>query len=731
MTNERDCSMSTIKPCKQPHCKQHKHLFVGIGSCLYAPQYEEELIGECLAPPRIGVGWLSSICSHSFHSPTFVILITTMKPLNHRRDVHSLRHAFVVVLMVISIGILVIGPLDGVDAALTHKISILPRDDIVDLDTSASATAAAPCKCGYEPKNGVPGNTCVACAPGSYSSGTKCLPCLAATIAPSSGSCSCQPCGAGTQSSPNATSCELCPLGTYSNDNNLCKQCPDGSISTTAGATSCKQCSTLLSQSCGVGSTQGVSCRLCPIGTYGPSATSGCINCPAVRGAAVNLRAPARSPTSSLVTLNREQQRQASGNAHALHAPMDNAYANQDSTATPVGCARAVLQEPSRRTRVHRRRVSHAVVARNPTATTPCASLASQAPSLPMVACARHAQSARSVPARELVSVIPVAPAPKRTPRNQDASFAILASTRHRAAFANHVQLAPSLRTREQHFAINAAAASRPTRHRLDVESAHLASLLVLVKAVGNARSTASRAMALASATCAKQALNPTPRNQDASFAILASTRHRAVLVNNVQLAPSLRTREQHFANNAAAASRPTRHRLDVESAHLASLLVLVKAVGNARSTASRAMALASATCAKQALNPTPRNQDASFAILASTRHRAVLVNNVQLAPSLRTREQHFANNAAAASRPTRHRLDVESAHLASLLVLVKAVGNARSTASRAMALASATCAKQALNPTPRNQDASFAILASTRLTVGHADHVPMAWFRR
>jgi len=225
---------------------------------------------------------------------------------------------------VISIVIVVTCPFDGVDAALTHKISILPRDDLVDTATT-STTAAAPCKCGYEPMNGVPGNTCVACAPGSYSSGTKCLPCLAGTITPSSGSCSCQPCGAGTQSSSNATSCELCPVGTYSNDNGPCKQCPDGLISTTAGATSCKQCTTLLSQSCGVGSTQGVSCRLCPLETYGPSATSGCINCPAVRS-----RPPSESHSSHSLThlyplsLNREQQRRTLDNAHALHATMVN-----------------------------------------------------------------------------------------------------------------------------------------------------------------------------------------------------------------------------------------------------------------------------------------------------------------------------------------------------------------------------------------------------------------------
>ena len=235
-------------------------------------------ISHCHCHPRTAISLsLSLSLSHSR------AIITMMKPLNHRYELRSLQHAFVVVLMVISVGISsVMWPLEGVDALRTRKVSILPRDD---LDLGATA---APCKCGYEPMNGVPGNTCVACAAGSYSSGTKCLPCLAGTIAPSSGSCSCQPCGAGTQSSPNATSCEPCPVGTYSNDNNPCKQCPDGSISTTAGATSCKQCSTLLSQSCGVGSTQGVSCRLCPIGTYGPSATSGCINCPAVRSRAAS-----------------------------------------------------------------------------------------------------------------------------------------------------------------------------------------------------------------------------------------------------------------------------------------------------------------------------------------------------------------------------------------------------------------------------------------------------------
>ena len=391
-------------------------------------------ISHCHCHPRTAISLsLSLSLSHSR------AIITMMKPLNHRYELRSLQHALVVVLMVISVVIVVTCPFDGVDAALTHKISILPRDDLVDTAT-ASTTAAAPCKCGYEPMNGVPGNTCVACAPGSYSSGTKCLPCLAGTITPNSGSCSCQPCGAGTQGSPNATLCELCPVGTYSADNGPCKQCPDGLISTTAGATSCKQCSTLLSQSCGVGSTQGVSCRLCPIGTYGPSATSGCINCPAVRS-----RPPSESHSSHSLahlyplSLNREQQRRALDNAHALHAPLVIVLANQDSTATALVCARAVLQEPSRPTRVHRR-VSHAVVARNPTSTTPCASLASQAPTLRTDARARHVHRTRSASSREHVPVTRVAPAPSRMLLNQDASCACLASSRRTMGHVNDAQ---------------------------------------------------------------------------------------------------------------------------------------------------------------------------------------------------------------------------------------------------------------------------------------------------
>jgi len=184
-----------------------------------------------------------------------------------------------------------------VEATSSRKISIVHHEVSVDV-----ADGAPPCACGYEPLAGIPGKTCVACSRGSYSSGTRCIPCLANTVAPNPGSCACQPCGPGTQArSPFV--CSACPEGTYSNDNATCKQCPDGSVTTTTGATSCQACSTILSRTCGIGS-YGRSCSLCSIGMYGPSATSGCIPCPAVRCVLVCTSQPLPPGNSQLSPLS-------------------------------------------------------------------------------------------------------------------------------------------------------------------------------------------------------------------------------------------------------------------------------------------------------------------------------------------------------------------------------------------------------------------------------------------
>ena len=88
--------------------------------------------------------------------------------------------------------------------------------------------------------------------------------------------------------------------------------------------------------------------------------------------------------------------------------------------------------------------------------------------------------------------------------------------------------------------------------------------------------------------------------------------------------------------------------------------------------------------------------------------------------------------NAAAASRRMPLILDVSSACLDTIRPPRATANDVRRTRSLLVVdHVTVTHAVRAPRPTPLNRDASCACLAPTLLTTVHADHVPMAWFRR
>lgn len=153
----------------------------------------------------------------------------------------------------------------------------------------------------------------VACPAGQYSTGTGCVSCIAGTYSATENATSvstCQPCPSGTYSSsagstactscpvagqstvsPSATSASQCtalspipqpsgqcPAGTFKYDATQCIQCPGGTASSTAGATSLTACTTCAAGSFAVAGSS--ACTTCPTGSYAVAAgSSSCDSC--------------------------------------------------------------------------------------------------------------------------------------------------------------------------------------------------------------------------------------------------------------------------------------------------------------------------------------------------------------------------------------------------------------------------------------------------------------------
>ncbi len=118
---------------------------------------------------------------------------------------------------------------------------------------------------------------------GTVYNATTCTLCPEGTYQPNAGQSACSPCPKGQYSTntPGRTSCQLCPAGTYSNQIGLitadeCTICPEGRYSTATGATNINTC-----QNCPKGTYviagsyshnnlpySDEVCKACPVGTY-------------------------------------------------------------------------------------------------------------------------------------------------------------------------------------------------------------------------------------------------------------------------------------------------------------------------------------------------------------------------------------------------------------------------------------------------------------------------------
>ncbi len=146
-----------------------------------------------------------------------------------------------------------------------------------------------PCGSGLQPDEDQGG--CQRCGNQQWSvSGGLCQNCSAGHVSVDAGSdcvsCSpfgrvvdgrCEPCPGGTQPSSDGTGCENCDPGFVSPDStSVCVACESGYVQPLAGQTTC--------EACGIGrfGDGGITCSLCPVGTFQPSVGgTRCVTCPA------------------------------------------------------------------------------------------------------------------------------------------------------------------------------------------------------------------------------------------------------------------------------------------------------------------------------------------------------------------------------------------------------------------------------------------------------------------
>jgi len=123
---------------------------------------------------------------------------------------------------------------------------------------------------------------CATCPTGTFSDvGAKsideCHFCPEGSITLFAGSNECVKCKAGTYEA-NRTSCVSCPFGTISvegaKSKSECNQCPEGSMTLSAGADECTKCRA------GTFELGRSKCQLCPAGFYSEIGAITCISCP-------------------------------------------------------------------------------------------------------------------------------------------------------------------------------------------------------------------------------------------------------------------------------------------------------------------------------------------------------------------------------------------------------------------------------------------------------------------
>lgn len=126
---------------------------------------------------------------------------------------------------------------------------------------------------------------------GYYLARSPCLPCPDGKVSTTAGAASCSQCAAGTVPSTDKSICNTCTAGTYAASGDMsCSSCPPGKVSV-AGAASCSQCpagrvpsadnTTCVSCPTGTTSTDGITCKCPTAGHVYSTTTQTCTPCPA------------------------------------------------------------------------------------------------------------------------------------------------------------------------------------------------------------------------------------------------------------------------------------------------------------------------------------------------------------------------------------------------------------------------------------------------------------------
>lgn len=123
--------------------------------------------------------------------------------------------------------------------------------------------------------------TCTECPAGTYASSVgqtwPCPSCPTGKVSYDIAYTQCQVCAAGKYASPGASTCTVCPVGTFwdsiATGTTVCTTCASGFVASSTGATSCSTCSS------GNYASSTSSCTACPAGKFWNSPSTGNTDC--------------------------------------------------------------------------------------------------------------------------------------------------------------------------------------------------------------------------------------------------------------------------------------------------------------------------------------------------------------------------------------------------------------------------------------------------------------------